>query len=81
MKGVKSMTRLTIDVSGEEKQQIKALAALQGKTLKDYVLDRVLPNTNETKEINALLLQSITESNYSDWTDSDLRDIRQQIRG
>lgn len=81
MKGVKSMTRLTIDVSGEEKQQIKALAALQGKTLKDYILDRVLPNTNETKEINALLLQSITESNYSDWTDSDLRDIRQQIQG
>ena len=75
------MTRLTIDVSGEEKQQIKALAALQGKTLKDYVLDRVLPNTNETKEINAILLQSITENSYSDWTDSDLRDIRQQIRG
>lgn len=75
------MTRLTIDVSGEEKQQIKALAALQGKTLKDYVLERVLPNTNETKEINALLLQSLTENSYSDWTDSDLRDIRQQIQG
>jgi len=75
------MTRLTIDVSGEEKQQIKALAALQGKTLKDYVLDRVLPNTNETKEINTLLLQSITENDYSDWTDGDLQDIRQQIRG
>ncbi len=74
------MTRLIIDVSGEEKQQIKALAALQGKTLKDYVLDRVLPNTNETKEINALLLQSITENSYSDWADSDLRDIRQQIQ-
>lgn len=73
------MTRLTIDVSGEEKQQIKALAALQGKTLKDYVLDRVLPNTKETKEINALLLQSITENSYSDWTDVDLQDIRQRL--
>ena len=73
------MTRLTIDISGEEKQQIKALAALQGKTLKDYVLDRVLLNTNETKEINALLLQSTTENSYSDWTDSDLRDVRQKI--
>ncbi len=75
------MTRLTIDISGEEKQQIKALAALQGKTLKDYVLDRVLPNTNETKEINALLMQAITENSYSDWTDNDLQDIRQQIQG
>lgn len=80
MKGAEQMTRLTIDISGEEKQQIKALAALQGKTLKDYVLDRVLPNTNETKEINALLMQAITENSYSDWTDNDLQDIRQQIQ-
>ena len=35
------MTRLTIDISGEEKQQIKALAALRGKTLKDYVDDAI----------------------------------------
>jgi uncharacterized protein (DUF1778 family) len=81
IKGIELMTRLTIDISGEEKQQIKALAALQGKTLKDYILDRVLPRARETEEINALLLQSITENSYSDWTDNDLQDIRQRIKG
>lgn len=73
------MTRLTIDLSGEEKQQIKALASLQGKSIKDYVLERVLPDRKEVVEINALLLQSIQENDYNTWTEDDLRDIRQEL--
>ena len=73
------MTRLTIDLSGEEKQQIKALAALHGQTLKDYVLERVLP-TEETAEIGAMLLQSIRENSYSDWSSQDTQDLRQKLR-
>ncbi len=73
------MTRLTIDISGEEKKQIKALAALHGKTLKDYVLDKVLP-TEETAEVGALLLQSIRENSYSDWTPQDTQNLRQSLR-
>lgn len=74
------MTRLTIDISGEEKQQIKTLAALHGQTLKDYVLTRVLPDTDETQEINALLLRALSENSYSDWTDNDMQEIRKKIR-
>ena len=74
------MTRLTIDVSGEEKQKIKALAALHGQTLKDYVLERVLPDTDEVEEIGALLLQSVRENKYSDWTGTELDNIRQKLR-
>jgi uncharacterized protein (DUF1778 family) len=73
------MTRLTIDISGEEKQQIKALAALHGKSLKDYVLDKVLPS-EETAEVGAILLQSIQESSYSDWTPQDTQELRQKLR-
>jgi len=73
------MTRLTIDISGEEKQQIKTLAALHGKTLKDYVLERVLP-PDETAEIGALLLQSVTENKYSDWSSEKMQAMRQKLR-
>ena len=34
--------RLIIDVRPEEHAQIKALASLQGKTIKTYVLEKVL---------------------------------------
>ena len=37
------MRRLPIEVTPEQHQRLKAVAALQGKTIKDYVLDRVLP--------------------------------------
>ncbi|MCP4932770.1 MAG: antitoxin [bacterium] len=73
------MTRLTIDISGAEKQQIKTLAALHGQTLKDYVLERVLPS-DEVAEIGALLLQSVTENKYSEWTPEKMQDIRQSLR-
>jgi len=45
--------RLSIEITQEQHQRLKAVAALQGKTIKDYVLERSLPNMN-TKENNAL---------------------------
>ncbi|UVI40876.1 hypothetical protein L1F33_14560 (plasmid) [Qipengyuania spongiae] len=37
------MSRLTIDISPEQHQALKALAALEGKTMKQYALERLLP--------------------------------------
>ena len=34
--------RLSIDITPEQHQRLKAVAALQGKSMKDYVLNRVL---------------------------------------
>ena len=36
------MSRISIDVTLEEHKKLKAMAALQGKTIKDYVLERAL---------------------------------------
>ena len=36
--------RLSIEVTPEQHQRLKAVAALRGQSIKDYVLDRVLPN-------------------------------------
>lgn len=38
------MSRLTIDITDHQHQSLKALAALQGKTIKQYVLERLFPN-------------------------------------
>ena len=37
------MRRLSIEVTPEQHQRLKAIAALYGKTIKDYVLERALP--------------------------------------
>ncbi len=37
------MRRLSIEVTSEQHQRLKAIAALKGQTIKDYVLERVLP--------------------------------------
>jgi hypothetical protein len=37
------MSRLTIDVTEQQHQSLKALAALQGKTIKAYALERLFP--------------------------------------
>ncbi|MBB5766017.1 hypothetical protein GGR60_001560 [Xanthomonas arboricola] len=37
------MSRLTIDLSDQQHQSLKALAALQGKTIKQYALERLFP--------------------------------------
>jgi predicted Holliday junction resolvase-like endonuclease len=42
--------RLSIDVTSEQHKQLKAIAALQGQSLKDYVLKRVLPENMEEGE-------------------------------
>jgi hypothetical protein len=51
----KVMSRLIIDVSGEQPQQIKLLAALQGKTIKSYVLDKIFPSDEEEQSWNELV--------------------------
>jgi hypothetical protein len=54
------MSRISIDVSPDEHKKLKALAALQGKTMKDYLLEgKISPeHSDEMKalaELEALL--------------------------
>jgi hypothetical protein len=41
------MSRLTIDISDQQHQNLKALAALQGKTIRQYTLERLFPDDVE----------------------------------
>lgn len=38
------MSRLTIDMTDRQHQALKAMAASQGKTIKQYALERLLPS-------------------------------------
>jgi hypothetical protein len=40
------MSRLTIDVTDQQHQSLKALAALQGKTIKQYAVERLFSSND-----------------------------------
>lgn len=41
------MSRLTIDITARQHQSLKAMAALQGKTIKQYALERLFPGDTD----------------------------------
>ena len=53
------MSRLTIDISPEQQKSLKALAALEGKTIRQYALERLFPRGNTAsqsgEQVEALL--------------------------
>lgn len=58
-KGDDTVSRLTIDITDQQHQNLKALAALQGKTIKQYALERLFPGDADAdqawKELKNLL--------------------------
>lgn len=60
-----STSRISIDVTPEQHRQLKALAAVKGQSIKDYVLDRTIGRGDEAKamkELEKLLDARIQES-------------------
>ena len=59
------MSRLTIDLTSEQHRNLKALAALQGKTIKQYALERLFPIDVQAdpawQDLRALLGKRIAE--------------------
>ncbi len=59
------MSRLTIDITDQQHQSLKALAALQGKTIKQYTLERLFPGDaageKAWQELETLLAGRINE--------------------
>ena len=46
------MSRLSIEVTSEQHQRLKAVAALHGKSIKDYVLERALPSLPDMESLS-----------------------------
>ena len=49
------MSRISIDISDEEHRKLKAMAALKGQSLKDFLLQRTLGKETRTDEEAALV--------------------------
>ncbi len=60
------MSRLTIDVTEQQHQSLKVMAALQGKSIREYALERLFPPASDEeqafRDLKALLEQRIAES-------------------
>lgn len=70
--------RLSIEVSPEQHQRLKASAALQGKSIKDYVLDKTLPDLAEESalyELESFLKPRVEEASSGEFSDKSVDDI------
>ena len=73
------MSRLTIDVTEQQHQSLKVMAALQGKSIREYALERLFPPASDEeqafRDLKALLEQRIAESQNGDVVPRSLTQI------
>jgi hypothetical protein len=73
------MSRLTIDVTEQQHQSLKVMAALQGKSIREYALERLFPPASDEeqafRDLKALLEQRIAESQKGDVVVRSLTEI------
>lgn len=77
------MSRLTIDITEQQHQTLKATAALEGKTIKQYTLERLFPDAVEEEQalykLKNLLKQRLTEARRGDLATGSISDIADDI--
>ena len=83
------MPRLSIDITPEEHQKLKAIAALKGQSIKEYVLNRTLGDApplgglNEEDAFDALarfLESRIEQARQGELSSKSISDIRREAR-
>lgn len=79
------MSRLTIDITDQQHQSLKALAALQGKTIKQYALERLFPDDADAEqawqELKTLLGNRINNGLAGKVSTRDIGDILDEELG
>ena len=73
------MSRLTIDVTDQQHQALKAMAALEGKTIKQYAIERLFPgnvdNDPAWQELRGVLTARINDGLAGKVSDRSIGDI------
>ena len=79
------MSRLSIDLTPEQHQKIKAVAAMQGKSIKEYVLTQILPTPSDEeialRELEMLLDERIKSAKASQISHKSVEEIFQEVYG
>lgn len=77
------MSRLSIDLTPEQHQKIKAVAALQGKSIKEYVLAQILPASSDEdmalNELETLLDERIKSARAGKISKKSVEEIFQEV--
>jgi len=74
--------RLSIEVTPDQHKQLKMIAALQGKSLKEYVLERTLPDSEteqSLKQLEAFLDSRVQSAKDNQISTQSVEDIFQQV--
>jgi len=76
------LMRISIEVTSKQHQPLKAVAALSGKTIKDYVLERVLPDTEAAalRQLEDLLKPRIEAAEHGDFSSRSVGQIVEDVR-
>jgi len=79
------MSRISIDVSPEEHQKLKAMAALQGKSIKEFVLASTLGAARDDEkaallELEELLDRRLARAKSEGTSERTVEDIFKQAR-
>jgi hypothetical protein len=73
------MSRLTIDITEQQHQSIKAMAALQGKSIKEYAVERLFPVASDEEhalsELKKLLEQRMAEANRGELSTKSITEV------
>ncbi len=77
------MSRLTIDITDQQHQTLKATAAMQGKTIKEYAVERLFPQTGDDEQalfdLRQLLEQRVTEASRGELSTKSITDIAAEV--
>lgn len=77
------MSRISIDVTPEEHQRLKAMAALQGKSIKEFVLERTIGTSGDDaalRELETMLSARIASAEAGGMSKRSVGDIFRQAR-
>lgn len=72
------MSRLSIELTVEEHKRVKAVAAMQGRSIRDYVLERILPCPKDDlalQKLGAFLAPRIRDAKQGKTLSSSAREI------
>lgn len=76
------MKRITIEVTEQQQQRLKAMAALQGKSIKDFVLDNTIGSGEEARaleKLEAMLDKRLANAKAGGVTSRSVVDVVAQV--
>lgn len=78
-----NMSRLTIDITDQQHQALKAMAALQGKSIKEYAVERLFPESGGDEqamaELRQLLEARVAEASRGEVSTKSISEIAAEV--